>query len=365
MRYGVFKREHDMHPTFRAVQPSRTHVPRCAPCPSPADPCSAERAVEQAPGCTMRRSLLKLAVAGSTGVAGLPGFAAAGGAAVPDSPSLRQSASTRRDTARWREGPLDLAYLDTGESHLPALVCLHAIGHGSGDFDALADALQGRHRLIAPDWPGQGRSGTVPWTPGVRAYAAALQSFVDALRLPRFALVGNSVGGGAALLYAAANPRHVRAVVVANPAGLDEGGWLGRLFTRWMSSRFAAAERDPGAFLEWFARYYEGVLSGPAALAQRERIVASGLEIAPLLAQAWQGFADPRNDIRDELPTLSLPVLVTWARRDRLVRWSRNRRAVERIPRVQVEFFEAGHTPFLEDPARFAASLEAFLATAP
>jgi 4,5:9,10-diseco-3-hydroxy-5,9,17-trioxoandrosta-1(10),2-diene-4-oate hydrolase len=178
------------------------------------------------------------------------------------------------------------------------------------------------------------------------------------------ALVGNSVGGGAALLYAAQHPQLVRALVVANPAGLDEGGFLGRMVTRWMSRRFAAAEREPEAFQAWFARHYAQVLTGEAAWAQRQRIVASGLEIAPLLAQAWRGFADPDNDIRGELPSLRTPVLVTWARQDRLVRWSRNRKAIELIARRQVEFFEAGHTPFLEDPARFVSLVEPFLADA-
>ena len=106
------------------------------------------------------------------------------------------------------------------------------------------------------------------------------------------------------------------------------------------------------------------MLTSEAAWAQRQRIVASGLEIAPLLAQAWRGFAYPDNDIRHELPGLSTPVLVTWARHDRLVRWSRNRKAIELIPRRQVEFFDAGHTPFLEDPVRFVRLVESFLTNA-
>jgi pimeloyl-ACP methyl ester carboxylesterase len=278
---------------------------------------------------------------------------------------LRHLVSASRDVRAWRHAGMDLSYLDTGGADRPVMVCLHAMGHGCGDFEAMAEAMRSRYRIIAPDWPGQGRSGPSPSAPGVRAYAALLQTFVDALQLPRFALIGNSVGGGAALLYAARHPQRVRAVVVANPAGLDEGGFLGRLVTRWMSGRFATAQSDPEAFMQWFAAYYRQVLTGTAAQAQRDRIVASGLEIAPLLAQAWRGFAETDNDIRSEMPGLQMPVLVTWAREDRLVRWSRNRRAVERIARRQVEFFDAGHTPFLEDPARFVRVVEPFLANTP
>lgn len=315
----------------------------------------------------MRRHWLQLAAAWPAALGARRAAAAAGPADNPEvspSPHLRHLVSAARDLQSWRHAGLELSYLDTGGADLPALVCLHAIGHGSGDFEAMAEAMRGRYRIIAPDWPGQGRSGPASTAPGVRAYAEILRAFVDALRLPRLALVGNSVGGGAALLYAARHPQQVRAVVVANPAGLDEGGFLGRMVTRWMSSRFAAAEREPEAFQAWFARYYAQVLTGEAAWAQRQRIVASGLEIAPLLVQAWRGFADPDNDIRRELPGLQMPVLVTWARQDRLVRWSRNRKAIELIARRQVEFFEAGHTPFLEDPARFVSLVEPFLAGA-
>ncbi|MFN9726949.1 alpha/beta fold hydrolase [Acidovorax sp.] len=279
-------------------------------------------------------------------------------------PCLRHRVSATRGLQSWCQAGLEMSYLDTGGADLPVLVCLHAIGHGSGDFEAMAETMRGRYRIIAPDWPGQGRSRPTSSAPGVRTYAAILQTFVEALQLPRFTLVGNSVGGGAALLYAAQNPHQVIAVVVANPAGLDKGGFLSRVFTRGMSRRFAAAEHDPESFQAWFARYYEQVLTGRAALAQRQRIVASGLEIAPLLAQAWRGFAEPENDIRRELPSVRAPVLVTWARQDRLVRWSRNRRAIELLQRRRVEFFDAGHTPFLEDPNRFVALVEPFIASA-
>src|SRR3989442_4919142 len=61
-------------------------------------------------------------------------------------------------TAPWREAQVDgvrLAYDDDGSG--PAIVCLHAIGHGAGDF-ALRTRLRGRYRFVALDWPGQGNS---------------------------------------------------------------------------------------------------------------------------------------------------------------------------------------------------------------
>ena len=44
----------------------------------------------------------------------------------------------------------------------PAVVCLHAIGHGGGDFADFASAVKDRFEVIRIDWPGQGQSGPDP-----------------------------------------------------------------------------------------------------------------------------------------------------------------------------------------------------------
>jgi len=47
----------------------------------------------------------------------------------------------------------------TREGRGPPVVCLHAIGHDGGDFEAFAEAMKARFEIIRIDWPGQGRSG--------------------------------------------------------------------------------------------------------------------------------------------------------------------------------------------------------------
>jgi pimeloyl-ACP methyl ester carboxylesterase len=128
-----------------------------------------------------------------------------------------------------------------------------------------------------------------------------------------------------------------------------------------MRQRFVRAQSDPQMFMTWFERYYEKVLPTAEAKEQRSRIVASGIEIAPILSRAWSNFAKPENDIRRELRTLTMPVFVAWAKQDKLVQWARNREAISKIPMYQIIFFEAGHTPFSEQPDQFMSALELFL----
>jgi pimeloyl-ACP methyl ester carboxylesterase len=41
------------------------------------------------------------------------------------------------------------------------VICLHAIAHGSADFDVFAARAAGRYRVVRIDWPGRdAREGT-------------------------------------------------------------------------------------------------------------------------------------------------------------------------------------------------------------
>jgi len=253
-------------------------------------------------------------------------------------------------------------FADSGGAN-PVVICLHAVGHGSGDYAAVYAALALEFRVICLDWPNHGRSADSSALPTVASYARVLAAFMAALSIQRCALVGNSIGGGVALRYAAQHPEQVWAVAVANPAGLDEGGWLARIFLWWMQTRFRTAKTDPTAFSSWFADYYQSLLSEPPAAAQRAHIVAAGEQMAPMLERAWAGFAQPENDTREDAARIVAPVFVAWADKDRSVRWSRNEEAVLRMPRHCVRFFPAGHMPFLETPDTAVPLLRTFLSS--
>src|SRR5689334_11335489 len=94
-------------------------------------------------------------------------------------------------TYPWREIVVDgvrLAADDVGVA-TPAVVCLHAIGHGAGDFAALRHAFVPTHRVVALDWPGHGNSAADTRPPSAARYAALLEGVLDALGIERAVLV--------------------------------------------------------------------------------------------------------------------------------------------------------------------------------
>lgn len=252
-----------------------------------------------------------------------------------------------------------LAYDEEGSG--PTLLCLHAVGHGARDFEGVRRQLRGRSRVLALDWPGHGSSGDDAEPASAARYAELLAGFVDALGLAPLVLLGNSIGGAAALRFAAARPEAVRGLVLVDAGGLDRVDLLARLVTRAMGALFAAGVRGAAWFPRAFSLYYSLVLPGAPARAQRERIVAAAREAAPRLVEAWRSFGEPGADTRELAARLRCPVLVCWAKGDRVIQLRRSLPAIRRIPNHRLELFPGGHAPFLECPAEFGPALESFL----
>jgi pimeloyl-ACP methyl ester carboxylesterase len=260
-----------------------------------------------------------------------------------------------------------VTWIDAGGTRLAAMrrgegtpvLCLHAIGHGARDFEPLADLIGDAFEIIALDWPGQGLSPADDKTPSAARYETLLKAAMDDLKLDRAILIGNSIGGAAALRLAAAAPERVAALVLCDTGGLVALTPLARFVVLKGAAFFAAGERRARWFARAFRFYYRWIVL-PRARAQAERIIASGYEIAGVLRQAWEGFAQTDADIRELAQRVKCPVFVAWAKSDRVILWSLCAKAARRFPDVRIQFFRGGHAAFLEDAERFACAFREF-----
>jgi 4,5:9,10-diseco-3-hydroxy-5,9,17-trioxoandrosta-1(10),2-diene-4-oate hydrolase len=244
------------------------------------------------------------------------------------------------------------------------VLCLHAIAHGGRDFEAFWKRMHGKgFEIVCLDWPGQGQSPDDATGAEVSAgrYAQILAGVIAAAFVPGDPpiVIGNSIGGAAAMIVAAQQPALIRALVLCNPGGLVAVDGFARTFCAAMAGFFRAGARGAIWFSTAFAIFYKTVLPGRPAREQRQRIVAAGRETAGVLAQAWASFGRPEADIRALLWRIDRPMLFAWAKGDRIVSWARNRPAVSRSS-AEVQMFRGGHSAFMEDPDAFTAAFEAF-----
>ena len=116
------------------------------------------------------------------------------------------------------------------------------------DLRGLAAALLPRFRTIAYDQRGRGESD---WDPARQyytdAYVRDLEAIAGELRLKRFDLLGHSMGGIAAYVYAAAHPQQVRRLIVedAGPGASEDSAGSTRIRQELLSA--------PGSFASWDA----------------------------------------------------------------------------------------------------------------
>ena len=108
-------------------------------------------------------------------------------------------------------------------SPLPTLVLLHGWMDVSASYQFTVDALQQERRIIAPDWRGFGLTSRTEADHYFFAdYLADLDLLLDHYCAPGEAvdLVGHSMGGNIAMMYAGVRPERIRRLVNLEGFGL-------------------------------------------------------------------------------------------------------------------------------------------------
>ncbi len=265
-------------------------------------------------------------------------------------------------------GALPLASWDPRGRGRP-LLCVHGFGHDRSVWAALAEGLDPALRPIAVDLRGHGRSD---WSPqgdyDVRAIAGDLPVTLDRLELPRVSVIAHSLGGQAAILFAAAHPERVESLVLVDtgPAlALEAMLEIGRSFGR-----------GPGSF-ETVDAYHRHLLrlhplADPGTIAGLAR---------SMLVRRLDGRFEPRLDpavlsggslglevrealLWEALGRLGCPTLVVRGGLSAVLAEPVARRMVEetladgRLERLA----SAGHGVMLDDAPGLSACVDRFLA---
>ena len=253
-----------------------------------------------------------------------------------------------------------LAYRDEGQGEV--LLCLHAVGHSSKDFQSLYDRLPlERYRIIAVDFPSHGRSAKAPSPISATFFQSITQEFIERMALDRITIIGNSIGGATGLRIAAESDK-VRALVLSNPGGLDKGGLLAPIFLNRKIAFFKKGRDQKPRFQKAFENYYRQVWPAEAASARRVEITADAYALAPGLVEAWESFKRKEEDLRPLIEQVKVPVLFAWCMKDKAIRFGRNAKAIGAFAQAEVVKYKgAGHTPYVECPAAFVRDFEAFM----
>jgi 2-hydroxy-6-oxonona-2,4-dienedioate hydrolase/4,5:9,10-diseco-3-hydroxy-5,9,17-trioxoandrosta-1(10),2-diene-4-oate hydrolase len=266
----------------------------------------------------------------------------------------------------------EIAVAEIGEG--PVLVMLHGGGPGASgvsNYRQNLPALARHFRVVLPDQPGFGDS----YRPGeeeleqrsiTEITVDALFQALDALGIDTFHLLGNSLGGAAALAMAQQRPERVTALVLMAPGG----GWLpfGPTPTEGQKEMFryynggGPSEKKMAAFIRTMVfdhkQFGEDVVRARYEASLDESHIAFYHRYNAAFAR--RGGMDP---LWRDLHRIKAPTLLLWGRDDRTITLEGAQLMLKHIRDAQLHVFgRCGHWVQLERQREFDELVTGFLA---
>ncbi len=276
--------------------------------------------------------------------------------------------------ARWALPPSDFIEVkgqlvhvrDEGPKSDPEpVLLLHGTSASLHTWEGWAAALRTQRRVITIDLPGFGLTG-----PNAAAdyrgdtYARFALDVMDALKVRRFVVGGNSLGGEVAWRTALLAPQRVSKLIL-----VDAGGPPFEPISVPIAFTFA---RLPvlNKVLDW-------ILPRPLVLASLRSVYGDPDLVTPALVERYYELTLREGNRRalvqrfqqtvigqdsERIAALKLPTLILWGGRDRLIPPETAQVFARAIAGSRVVMFDAlGHVPQEEDPAQTVIPVLAFL----
>jgi len=251
-----------------------------------------------------------------------------------------------------------MSYRDLGEGAGDPLVLLHAFPLNGRMFESQMMAFSGDRRVVAPDYPGFGRSPRTPAQPDVHYYAEGVRGLLDRLHFERVVLGGVSMGGYVAFECMRLFPDRISALILANTRPEPDPEEM-----REIRNQMALSVAREG--VEVLVELQMERLLAPESLQDEalvENVRAMILENSPDGAVAALGAMRERPDSRPLLADINVPTLVIGGEEDGISSPEVMGAMAAEIPGAShVTLPGTAHLSNLEAPEKFNAVLADFL----
>ncbi len=243
----------------------------------------------------------------------------------------------------------------------PPLVLLHGFDSSVFEFRRLLPVLADHHPTWAIDLLGFGftdRLAQLPFSPpAIKTHL--YYSWKTLINRP-MVLVGDSMGGAAAIDFALSYPEAVQALVLIDSAGFTAGPALGKYLVPPLGYLATSFLRNLKVRQNISLKAYH-----EASYASADALACAALHLErPGWRQALVAFtrSGGYGSFQAELGRLQSPTLILWGRQDQILGIADAEKFHQSIPQSQLVWVEAcGHVPHLEKPAETARAILDFL----
>ena len=237
-------------------------------------------------------------------------------------------------------------FVDEGQG--PVLLLLHGLFGALSNWHDVVAEFSPDYRVIIPLLPVYDMPLTQAGVPGLVGY---VESFVAAMGLPAsFTVLGNSLGGHVALVYAINNARRVGRLVLTGSSGLFEDSMGGSFPKR---GNYAYVQERVGY------TFYDPTVATRELVDEVFDVTNSNARCLRIISIARSA---QRHNLSKELHKIQQPVLLVWGLNDTITPPPVAHEFARLLPHAELRFLDhCGHAPMMERPAAFNAYLRQFL----
>ena len=265
---------------------------------------------------------------------------------------------------------VEIFYREAGDPAAPTLLLLEGFPSSSAQYEELIVRLADRMHLVAPDYPGFGRSPALEGPMTFDRLADVIERFTEQQGLDRFSLYMFDFGAPVGLRLAVRHPERVQALVAQNGNAYDEGlGPKMQSLKPYWADR-AANEQAIRPFLKLEAtrsQYVDGV-ADPEAInpdlweLDQHHMDEPGHDRVMLdLLFDYQHNVEHYAEWQDYLRENRPPTLLRWGENDEFFPPDGARAYLRDLPDAELHLLDTGHFATATHSAEIAELIAEFI----
>jgi len=238
-------------------------------------------------------------------------------------------------------------YIENGDGR--PIIILHGLMGGLSNFKGVYDYFPSdNHKVIIPELP-------VDSTPILKTNVATFSKFVfDFIQyknLKDVVLLGNSLGGHVALLFARDYPKLVSGLIITGSSGLYEKSMIGDGYPKRSNYDYIKTKTEE-VFYDPNIATKEIVDDVFASVNDREKLVRT-------LSLAKSAI---RHNMAKDLPKINTKTLIIWGKQDSVTPPNVAEDFNSLLPNSNLSWIDkCGHAPMMEHPNEFNKIMEDWL----
>ena len=253
-----------------------------------------------------------------------------------------------------------IAYLENTTREKETIVLLHGFGANKDNWDRFVSAIKGQYHIIIPDLAGHGESTlNMDLNYTLSHHVRRLKIFLQSKNITSFHIVGNSMGGGIALLYSHLHQEEIKTLTLIDSIGImkTKSDIMHHIEETGNNPFLDVCNHEKFDILLEYGMYKKPYI--PDFI--KTLLIEEKCKNALLEKKMYVDLIKNINLI-NTAKQITIPTLIIWGEKDKILHVNNAKSFHQEIKNSKLKIFkESGHVPMFEIPIKTARTFENFI----